>query len=418
MIRFSPLHVSLVLLSLCAFLLVGVQTFAVSAAPAEIGEEAVWAQSVVTFKAGAGTIGSNFSDPKNALGPVDASIVSMGNAQVPAGPPADPASCEAVLIVDFGQSGLVDGEGDDLTIYESAVGSLLEPTWVYIGGPETSWRYVGEAAGGKDTLDISGVANPGETFSQVAICDIPDGDTTIGATPGPDIDAIAANHVSRLGLVAQAQGPGWFVDSDPARQTAQVFMPMPVLSDLFLQPPVIFRFECPEGEPLEQCTSFLTIRARCGGELTLTDPALYLYPIPLVSIRDLQGGYEKAGVEQLAGFCGETLGKTAVSATEPMAVFSLQEGGLGFAALRETWHFELLLPAATVNSVGLNRFTAVHDPASRESTLRILGGEVVVDPAASADPFRLTSGQQVIITAGSVGQVTEFGQLFLPVMME
>ncbi|MEZ4519492.1 MAG: hypothetical protein R3C44_22565 [Chloroflexota bacterium] len=111
---------------------------ATQAAPADT----VWAESVVSFKPGAGTIGANFSDPANALGPVDAYIVSMGNAQIPSAPPDNPAACEAVLILSFGANNLIDGEGDDLIIYESAVGSLLEPTWVYIGSEQTGWRYL------------------------------------------------------------------------------------------------------------------------------------------------------------------------------------------------------------------------------------------------------------------------------------
>lgn len=381
--------------------------------------EPIWAQSVVLFKAGAGTIGSNFSDPANALGPVDASIVSMGNAQTPAGPPADPAACEAVLIVSFGDYGVIDGEGDDLTIYESFVGSLLEPLWVYIGGEETGWRFVGESTGGKDGLDISGVAEPSESFSQVALCDIPDGDTTIGATPGPDIDAIAAHNTARVGLVVEASGPGWFYDPDPGQVTRDVLLPVPTLRDLDIVPPTIFRFKCPSGTEVGECVSFLIFKARCGGDVQLVNPLFAIYPSPLVSLRDLAGWHLLDNVDEYAAYCEDRSSLAAVTATEPISVFSLEEGSARYEVLEAAWRFELQTPTASLYSTGLNHFTAVHNPASGASTLRVLRGSLEVDPtAAGAGPFTLAAGQQVVVAVDGPGAVIDLAEIYLPVTME
>ncbi len=296
----------------------------VAAEEASPSETDAWASSVVTFKPGAGTIGANFSDPASALGEVDAGIVALGNAQTPSGPPADPNSCEAVLIVDFGRHLLMDGEGDDLIVYELAGGGVPEPIWVYIGGEDTGWRFVGVSPGGRDPMDISNVAGPDETFSQIALCDVPDGDTTIGAAPGPDIDAIAATYTSRIGLVAQAQGPGWFVDLDPAPAigTASVFTPLVEFEDLGFAPPTIFQFQCEENAELTECSSYLVVKANCGGELSTTPPALYIHPFlfptindleGLVSLRELQVGYQEERFETLYAFCTETPGRAAAA---------------------------------------------------------------------------------------------------------
>ena len=400
------------------FVLMAVNVLTVSAGERRVAQDIAWAQAVITFKAGAGTIGANFSDPANALGSLDANIVSMGNAQVPSEPPADPTACEAVLILSFGEYSVVDGEGDDLTIYESAVGSLLEPIWVYIGDETTGWLYLGESTGGKDSLDISGVAAPSDSFYQIALCDIPDGDTTIGATPGPDIDAVSANNTSRTGLVIQAQGPGWFIDQDPAR-AFNVLTPIVEFKDLFVQPRALLQFQCPADSSLDDFTSYLIVKSHCDGDLTLTNPLFYWYPLPNPTLRDLVGGYELINVDRYYGFCGEKSGRTISATPEPIAVFSLQEGGARFLVVEEAWRFELQLPDASVYSEGGNHFTITHDPALEESTIQVLGGSVEVDPtAADEDPFALSGGQQVIITSDGPGPVTTIAQVFLPVTIQ
>jgi hypothetical protein len=403
----------LLLLLFCAALM------AVNAAGVAAGSDAdepVWAQSVVSFKMGAGDVGVNFSDPEEALGPVDAKNVALGNAQTPSPPPANPASCEAVLILSFGKYSIVDGEGDDLTIYESAAGGLLEPTWVYIGGAG-DWRYVGETAGGKDSLDISGVAGPDDSFNQVAICDIPDGDTTIWPAPGPDIDAVSANNSAELALIAQAQGPGWSVDLDPTGTSRSLFMPMPELKDLTIQPPAVFKFECPAGEPLDDCLAFLIIRAQCGGSLNLI-PAFYIYPLPQPTLRDLIGGYKTEHLDQLAGYCQDKPGRTAVTATDPISVFTLQEGGARFKAATETWRFELQTPLASLYSAGKNDFNAIHDPQADKTTVWVLGGSLEVEPtAAGAGPVTVNGGQKATITDEGLQSVSDLDQVFMPAAM-
>ncbi len=419
--------------SLSAAFVLGLVTcilLAASRLPPAIAEEAspseteAWASSVVSFKPGAGTIGANFSDPANALGPVDGSIVSIGNAQTPSGPPADPTTCEAVLVVSFDRYRLMDGEGDDLIIYESAVGSLLEPVWVYLWNEDTGWRFLGKSAGGRDPMDISGAVEPSESFSRVALCDVPDGDTTIGATPGPDIDAIFASYTSRMGLVAQAQGPGWSIDLDPATgtRTGTAFTPLVEFVDLGFAPPTVFRFECREDDEVAECSSYLIIKASCGGNLTTRPSAMYIYPFlfPTLmeqpTLRDLQIGYREERFETLYAFCFPTPVRAAAATDEPISIFTLDEGGTRFDVADATWRFTLETPTATIYNAGANQFIAIHYPDSGESVVRVVGGSVEVDPIAPGeDPFTLSAGEQIVITDDGPGPVMDLDFLYLPV---
>lgn len=385
--------------------------------------EVAWADAVVSFKAGAGDVAANFDDPMSSLGPVDAGIVALGNAQTPSAPPANPTACEAVLIVSFGRYQIVDGEGDDLTIYESAGGGVSEPIWVYLGGEDTGWRFVGESAGGKDSLDIGHVADPSDSFSQVALCDVPDGNTTSWPAPGPDIDAIAAENSARIGLVAQAQGPGWSVDLDPVRSAA-VFTPLVEFQDLGFAPPAVFRFQCPLGEAVSECNSYLVVKANCGGDLSLTPPLWYIYPFlnptlgdlgAPVTLRELRGGYVEERFEEVYAFCFNAPGRAAAADPEPITVFTLDEGGAGYQIVEEAWRFELRLPTAGVYSEGANHFLAAHDPAGGRSLVRVISGSLSVDPTVAGEaPFPLSAGQQVILTAGGPGPVVDLDLFYLP----
>ncbi len=409
----------LLLLLFCA-LLVGANSLTVSADDEQTAEEVVWAQSVTAYQAGTGSIAPNWRDPDSALGPVDARVVALGNATTPSAAPDTPTKCEAYIILNFGKHSIVDGKGDDLTIYESAVGSFLEPTWVYVGGGSlgAGWRYVGEAAGGKDSLDIGHVAGAQAYFSNVALCDVPDLNSG-GPGPGPDIDAVAANNSSTSGLSAQAQGPGWSIERDPARAAVDVFAPMPVFEDLLIEPRVNFRFSCPKGEPLATCTAYLIIKSYCGGNVAVSSPAIYIYPIPHPSLRDLLGGYEAENVDTLAAYCLGRSGKMGAAIANPIAVFSLQEGRAGYSTAAEAWRFELMLPMATLYSAGKNDFTAMHDPGSGESTIRVLKGGLEIDPTAvGEDSFPLAGGQEVVITEDGPGPVIDLDQIYLPVAMQ
>lgn len=397
-------------------------------APTGPTETMAWAVDVVDFKVGSGTVGVNFSDPANALGPVDSISVSLGNAVVPAARPPDPTACEAFLIVSFGDHALIDGEGDDLILYEAAVGSLLEPTWVYIKGANTDWRFVGESAGGRDPMDISAVADPSESFDQVGICDIPDGDTTIAPAPGPDIDAVVANNTVRLGLVAQAQGPGWSIELDPGpvARNANAFAPMPTLQDIGFFPPAVLLFECPDSEPLQSCTSLLTIRALCGIAPS-TSPLYYLYPFlpvtlndlaPPVSLRELLTGFREVRYREFGIYCDGRGSRTIDNDQESIAVMTLDQGGLRYVVVDEAWRFTLQTPAASVHSAGANHFIAVHYPHSGTSTVRVIGGTVEVDPAAPGEgPLTVTAGQQVVITPDGPQPLIELDIIFLPGLM-
>lgn len=408
-------------------LLVGLNALSVSAGDGASAETEIWAESVVSFQAGAGTIGVNFSDPVNALGPVDAGIVALGNAQTPSAPPANPATCEAVLIVDFGRYQVLDGEGDDLTIYESASGGLREPVWVYIGGETTGWRYVGESTGGHDSVDISHVAGPAESFGQVALCDIPDGNTTVWPAPGPDIDAIAAIHSERVGLVAQAQGPGWSVDLDPVPESrsADLFTPMPEFQDIGFQAPAIFRFECPADAEVTDCNAYMIVKAHCPGRFTTDPPAWIIYPflfptltdiVEHPALREMQGGYVEERFEEIYAFCYEEPERSAANGPEPATVYALEEGGVRIEVVEEAWRFELRTSTATVHSTSTNHFSTIHYPDSEDTIIRAIEGSIEVEPtAAGEDPFTLSAGQQVIVTTVGPQPVLDIEQLFLPV---
>lgn len=397
--------------------------------PAGPTETMAWAVEVVDFRAGSGTVGANFSDPINALGPVDSISLSLGNAVIATARPPDPTECEAMLILSFGEHALVDGEGDDLILYEAAVGSLLEPTWVYIKGANTDWRYVGESVGGRDPMDISAVADPSDAFNQIAICDIPDGDTTIAPAPGPDIDAVVANNTVRLGLIAQAQGPGWSIDLDPGplARGADAFTPMPTLQDIGFFPPAVLLFECPDSEPLQSCTSFLTIRSLCGIDPS-TSPLYFLYPFlpvtlndlaPPVSLRELLTGFREIRYKEFGIYCDGRGSRTVANDQESIAVMTLEQGGLRYVVVDEEWRFTVETPAASVHSAGANDFIAAHYPHNGTSTVRVIGGSVAIDPVATSEgPFTVAAGQQAVITPDGAEPLIELEAVFLPGVMK
>ncbi|MEZ4519491.1 MAG: hypothetical protein R3C44_22560 [Chloroflexota bacterium] len=256
---------------------------------------------------------------------------------------------------------------------------------------------------------------------------MPDGDTTIGATPGPDIDAVAATYSSRIGLVVQAQGPGWSMDPDPALASTRAFAPLPEFRDISFAPPTVFRFTCPVGEAIESCNSFLIIKTYCGGGLSLTPPAWYIYPAlfptiadlgGLVSIRELEGSYVEERTDDMYAFCYDSRGRSA-DAGDPISIFSLDKGGARFVMTDENWRFELQLPTADVYSDGANQFIAAHYPDTGKSTVRVLGGSVEIDPTAPGEPSMiLSSGEQIVVTADGPGPVIELDQLYLPVTIK
>lgn len=96
--------------------------------------------------------------------------------------------CSGRLDLQFIDNALVDLEGPDLYVFE--VGPNVEGTFVEISIDGVAWRAVGEIKGGRAEVDISDVAEPGETFRFVRLID--DGVACHGEFPGADVDAVAA----------------------------------------------------------------------------------------------------------------------------------------------------------------------------------------------------------------------------------
>lgn len=123
------------------------------------------------------------NNPRDALGTPDKRALSLGD-----DPDATSDACRFRVLVEFVDNRLVDGDGPDLAIVELG---LEESSFVFVGTSPDDMRLVGEISGGANSLDISAVAQPGELFSHVQVCDGPDSTSSL---PGSDIDAIAALH--------------------------------------------------------------------------------------------------------------------------------------------------------------------------------------------------------------------------------
>lgn len=126
------------------------------------------------------------NDGRHALGPPDEISVSLGESDDP-----NAEACRFRVTVAFTDNRLVDGAGDDLRVVERG---RSESTFVWIGTSVDDLRPVGEIEGGESSIDIGSVAEPGERFSVVRLCDGPDRASEV---PGSDIDAVLALHLDR-----------------------------------------------------------------------------------------------------------------------------------------------------------------------------------------------------------------------------
>ena len=241
-----------------------------------------------------------------------------------------------------------------------------------------------------------------------------------GGGTGYLIEVSGTRVTSDPTLLVRATGPGWSIDRDPAQFSRNVFEPIPTLADMIFRPRADFEFQCPVGQPLDSCTSYLVIKAYCGGNLAVTNPSFYLFPLPQPTLRDLLGGYEELQPDEYVAYCQGTNGRTFPAAAPPIALFSLQEGGARLEAVDEAWRFTLQTPLAGIYSAGLNLFTAVHDPTGGASTISVLKGAVEVDPTAvGAGPFVLSARQRVTVTAAGPGPITELPPppIYLPTLL-
>jgi len=137
-----------------------------------------FADRVVSASPGEGT---EWSDATRALGPPDhtddlrTSSMSLGNG--------------GSVVLAFLDNYLVDRPGPDLYVFE--VGKLVEPFYVAISEDGSRWLELGTVSGQPTSLDISGVAAPGQRFAYVRITDA---NTRGSASPyaGADVDAVGA----------------------------------------------------------------------------------------------------------------------------------------------------------------------------------------------------------------------------------
>lgn len=132
-----------------------------------------FATAVIAYEPGLPTPKELHSDANQALGEPDNSSVSL--------------STDGVLILEFGEAALMDGEGDDIYVFE--IGPIVEATDVEISQDGTDWVFVGTASGGESSLDIAEYVEPGQQFHFVKLTSR--SNDTNPDSPGADIDAVA-----------------------------------------------------------------------------------------------------------------------------------------------------------------------------------------------------------------------------------
>jgi len=92
--------------------------------------------------------------PDEALGPPDYDAGADDNYLT--------LGCGGVLTLRFTNNVLTDRPGPDLYVFE--IGPAVEPTRLWISRDGEHWLDVGEIAGGRADVDISGVARKGDFF--------------------------------------------------------------------------------------------------------------------------------------------------------------------------------------------------------------------------------------------------------------
>jgi outer membrane protein OmpA-like peptidoglycan-associated protein len=138
-----------------------------------------FADAVVSFEPGNPMVQNEFADPKRALGAPD--YQSQGQ------PGAVSLGCAGTLVVQFTDNTLVDIKGADLHIFEVEGAEAMQLAMSKDG---KKWIDLGEISGGNASVDIAGLAAPGETFYFVKIMDLQS--DCSGQRPGADVDAVAA----------------------------------------------------------------------------------------------------------------------------------------------------------------------------------------------------------------------------------
>lgn len=148
-----------------------------------------WADRVVSFQPG-DPAATDATDLKGTLGKPDydpakedsGTYLALGDG--------------GVLVLEFVDNVLIDGEGDDLAVFE--IGPAIEPIVVAISTDSKEWIEVGRVKGASSTHDIGPHFQPGQRFRFVRLTDAKAGLSNGSASPGADLDAVGA--ISTLSL--------------------------------------------------------------------------------------------------------------------------------------------------------------------------------------------------------------------------
>ncbi len=140
-----------------------------------------FADAVVSYTAGTGTISKSAQDPDVVLGPPDfsgnvndGSFLSLG--------------CNGSVVMQFTDNALIDGEGFDLYVFE--VGPRIEGMSLAVSEDGSAWTEVGDIEGGRAEVELAGQVPADTNFRFVRLTD--DGVQCGTNFAGADIDAVAA----------------------------------------------------------------------------------------------------------------------------------------------------------------------------------------------------------------------------------
>ncbi len=141
---------------------------------------ASFADSVVTFTAGARPSSGVWAEPHHALGEPDYTRTSA--------PGFLSLGCDGVLVVRFDDNALVEVDGPDLYVFE--IGPAVEATDLAVSVDGTTWLEVGRIEGAQTELELKGIIDPDDVYRYVRLTNR--SRTCGGRHSGADIDAIAA----------------------------------------------------------------------------------------------------------------------------------------------------------------------------------------------------------------------------------
>ncbi len=160
-----------------------------------------FADKVVDFKIGhPRPVGdyAGYGDPKHILGQPD----HVDNGIYDPKPKCTTMGCGGVLTLEFTDNVLIDGDGNDLYIFE--VGEAVEAIQVAISKNNKDWIEVGKVAGSTASLDISSFVKKTDVFRYVRLTDLrtgcpPNSENMVSSDtlpyPGADIDAVAVGNI-------------------------------------------------------------------------------------------------------------------------------------------------------------------------------------------------------------------------------